>query len=209
MANREQVGLDVGPALTTRLGSAAYQILHRRGRRHVPHVILAVAVHHRWIVLTVSPASAKWFVICTAAAPCWKEMMSPSRATSFLLAGSRRALSCNDFPSARRSTMLRAMIFPLAACGWGTGLMTPPLPGGRCRHQPVLLHTPAQRVRADSNASIEVEIDDDRFVIEGGQNLPAQLPPIGQITAIFPSTRWRGTSCTRARRFPKVGCNPI
>ena len=187
MANREQVGLDVGPALTTRLGSAACQILHRRGEEtcHTRHSFSYCSSPCGLFSRSVLPRR-DGLSICTVAAPCSRETMSPSRATSFLLAGSRPAISCKDFPSARRSKDVEGDDFPFGGVRAGYWFDdTIPYLGVGVDINPFFLHTPAQRVRTDSNASIEVEIDDDRFVIEGGQNLPAQLPPIGQITAIF------------------------
>jgi opacity protein-like surface antigen len=139
-----------------------------------------------WVFLTVSSASAKWFVdlygggavlegndVTVTSDKLSVSGISPGNQLQGLsVHATMKDVEGDDFPfgGVRVGYWFDDAIPYL---GIGVDLI------------PFFLHTPAQRVRADSNATIEVEIDDDRFVIDRGTNLPTQLPPIGEITGIL------------------------
>ena len=139
-----------------------------------------------WIFLTVSPASAKWFVDLYGGGAVLEGNDVTVTSNKLSVGGISPGNPLQGFSVRATLEDVEGDDFPFGGVRAGYWFDdTLPYLGVGVDINPFFLHTPAQRVRTDSNASIEVEIDDDRFVIEGGQNLPAQLPPIGQITAIF------------------------
>ena len=178
MTNREQVGLDVGPALTTWLGSAACQFLHRRGGGDMSHTLsLQLLFVTMWIVLTVSSASAKWFVDLYGGGAVLGGNDVTVTSDKLSVGGISPGNPLQGFSVRATLKDVEGDDFPFGGVRAGYWFDdTIPYLGVGVDINPFFLHTPAQRVRTDSNAAIEVETDDDRFVIEGGQE-PANPTP--------------------------------
>jgi opacity protein-like surface antigen len=162
-----------------------------------------------WIFITVSSASARWFVDLYGGGAVLEGSDVTITSDSISVGGLSPGNQLRQFSVRARLNDVDGDDFPFGgvrAGYWFDG--TFPYLGVGVDIMPFFLHTPAQRVRTDSNATIEVEIDDDRFVIEGGGNLPTQLPPIGEITGIVSFDVMARYSLQQSTAFPQGRLQP-